>query len=69
VSKSNPLDEVRTPLSEVQATHSKAPGQGTPWPRSRAGKGPVPTCAQALSGALPLPARVEARCRHVDYRP
>jgi hypothetical protein len=26
VSKPDPLDEARTPLSEVQATHSKVPG-------------------------------------------
>jgi hypothetical protein len=69
VSKSDPLDEVRTPLSEVHATHSKALGQGIPWPRSRAGEGPVQTHAQALSSALPLPAEEEARCRHVDCRP
>jgi hypothetical protein len=63
------LDEVRTPLSEVQATHIKVPGQGIPWPRSRTGEGTVLTRAQALSSALPLPAQAEARCCHVDYRP
>jgi hypothetical protein len=30
LSKLDPLDEVRTALSEVQATHSKVPGQGIP---------------------------------------
>jgi hypothetical protein len=69
MSKSGPLDEAWTPLSEVQATHNKVPGQGIPWPRSRAGEGPVQTRAQALSSVLPLPAQAEARCCHVDYRP
>jgi hypothetical protein len=29
-SKSDPLGEVRTPLSGVKATHSEVPGQGIP---------------------------------------
>jgi hypothetical protein len=45
VSKPDSLDEARTPLVEVQATHSKVPGQGIPWPRSRTGEGPVLTRA------------------------
>jgi hypothetical protein len=59
-SKPDSLDEVRTPLSEVQATHSKVPGQRIPWPRSRTDEGPVLARAQALSSALPLPAQAEA---------
>jgi hypothetical protein len=69
VSKSDSLDEARTPLGEVQATHSKVLGQGIPWPRSRTGEGLVLTRAQALSCALPLLAQAEARCCHVDYCP
>jgi hypothetical protein len=63
--QAGPLDEVRTPLSEVRVTRSKVPGQGIPWPRSRTGEGPILTRVQALSYALPLPAQAEARCYHV----
>jgi hypothetical protein len=31
VSKPDPLDEVRTPLSEGRTTYNKVPGQGIPW--------------------------------------
>jgi hypothetical protein len=66
---SDPLDEVRTPLSEVQATHSKVPGQGIPWPRSKTGEGPALTRVRASTCALSLPVEAEARCCHVAYRP
>jgi hypothetical protein len=68
-SKPDPLGEVRTPLSGVRATHSKVPGPGISYPKSRTSKGPVLTRVQALSYAFPLPAQAEARCCHEAYRP
>jgi hypothetical protein len=62
VNKPDPLGGDRTPLSEVQTTYSKVPGQGIPWPMTRTGKGPVLTRVQATTCALPLPAQAEARC-------
>jgi hypothetical protein len=69
VSKPDPLDGIRTPLSEVRTTYNKVPGQGIPWPMSRTCKGPVLTRVRALTYALPLPAQTEARCCHMAYRP
>jgi hypothetical protein len=69
VSKPDPLGGIRTPLSEVRTTYSKAPEQGIPWPMSWTGKGPVLTRVWTSTYALPLPAQVEARCCHVAYRP
>jgi hypothetical protein len=69
VSKADPLDEVRTPLSEGQTTYSKVPGQGIHWPRSRTGKGPVLTRVRTIPRALPLPAQAETQCCHVDCSP
>jgi hypothetical protein len=45
-SKSDPLGEVRTPLSGVQATHSKVPGQGIPWPKQG-------SCTDTCPGFIP----------------
>jgi hypothetical protein len=58
--KPDPLAEVRTRLSEVQATHSKVPGQGIPWPKQGSGTDTCPgfiMCAYAprLSGGPMLP--------------
>jgi hypothetical protein len=63
--QAGPLDEVRTPLSEVRVTRSKVPGQGILWPKSWPDEGLVLTRVWALSCALPLPAQAEARCCHV----
>jgi hypothetical protein len=56
----DPLGEVRTPLSGVQATHSKVPGQGIPWPKQGSGTDTCPgfilcACAPRSSGDLMLP--------------
>jgi hypothetical protein len=51
VSILDPLDGVRTPLSEVWATHSKVTGRGIPWTRQGSG---ADTC-QGFSPCAPAP--------------
>jgi hypothetical protein len=60
VSKPDPLDGIRTPLSEVRTTYSKVPGQGTPWPMPRTGRGLVLMRVRASTCALPLPAQAKS---------
>jgi hypothetical protein len=63
--KPDPLGEVRTPLSEIRAAHSRVPDRGYPG----LSKGPVLTRVQALSYALALPAQAETRCCHAACCP
>jgi hypothetical protein len=61
-SKTDPLGEVRTPLSGVQATHSEVPGLGIPWPKQGSGtdtcKGFILCACAPRSGRDPMLPRV-----------